>query len=102
MVLLRGILQICCRLLKGGVSSGLNHVTDSFEPRLFRVKGRRSPVVRQMLSISWEHFNKGDVFIIDTNDVIFVWIGSMANKMEKLQATKVRNRYLLFFYLTYF
>lgn len=68
----------------------MNHVTNNFEPRLFRVKGRRVPIVQQMPSISWEYFNKGDVFIIDTNDVIFVWIGSGANGIEKLQATKVR------------
>ncbi|XP_075213446.1 villin like protein quail isoform X2 [Lycorma delicatula] len=77
------------RLLRGGVSSGLNHVADNFEPRLFRVKGRRIPIVQQMPSISWEHFNKQDVFIIDTNDVIFVWVGSDANNIEKLQATKI-------------
>lgn len=77
------------RLLKGGVSSGLHHVMDTFEPRLFRVKGRRTPLVRQMPAIAWQHFNRGDVFIIDTNDVIFVWIGSGANSMEKLLATRV-------------
>ncbi|XP_039279258.1 villin-1 isoform X2 [Nilaparvata lugens] len=77
------------RLLKGGVSSGLYHVTATFEPRLFRVKGRRTPLVRQMPAIDWAHFNHGDVFIIDTSDVIFVWIGSHANSMEKLLATKV-------------
>lgn len=77
------------RTLKGGVSSGLQHTTSHFEPHLFRVKGRRNPVVRQMPAISWEHMNKGDVFIIDTKDVIFVWIGRCANNMEKVQAIRV-------------
>ncbi|KAK9511086.1 hypothetical protein O3M35_005718 [Rhynocoris fuscipes] len=77
------------RILLGGVASGLNHVNGINEPRLFRVKGRRSPVLTQMPSISWEHFNSGDVFIIDTKDVVFVWSGKTANSMEKLQAAKV-------------
>lgn len=70
--------------------SGLSHVSSPFEPRLFRVKGRRNPVVSQMPAIKWEHMNKGDVFIVDTKDVVFIWIGRSANNMEKLQATIVR------------
>jgi villin 1/advillin len=77
-------------MLKGGAASGFNHVTDIFEPRLFHVKGRRSPTVTQH-PISWEHFNSGDVFIIDTKEIVFVWVGRSANNMEKLQASKVRS-----------
>uniref|UniRef100_A0A1B6F7X6 HP domain-containing protein n=1 Tax=Cuerna arida TaxID=1464854 RepID=A0A1B6F7X6_9HEMI len=77
------------RTLKGGVASGLHHVTQQFEPHLFRVKGRRNPTVRQMPAIEWQYMNRGDVFIIDTKDVVFVWIGRTANNMEKVQATKI-------------
>jgi villin 1/advillin len=77
------------RLLKGGAASGFNHVTNTFEPRLFHIKGRRSPTVTQH-PISWEYFNSGDVFIIDTKEIVFVWVGKSANNMEKLQASKVR------------
>lgn len=79
------------RVLNGGVASGFKHVTDTFEPRLFHIKGRRSPTVTQH-SISWEYFNSGDVFIMDTKEIVFVWIGRSANNMEKLLAAKVRNR----------
>jgi Gelsolin repeat. len=79
------------RLLNGGAASGFNHVTDTFVNRLFHIKGRRSPTVTQH-PISWEHFNSGDVFIMDTKDVVFVWVGRSANNMEKLQAAKVSNR----------
>lgn len=71
------------------MASGLKHINGTVESRLFRVKGRRSPVLTQMPSIAWEHFNSGDVFIIDTKDVVFVWSGKTANSMEKLQAAKV-------------
>nr|CAD7262170.1 unnamed protein product [Timema shepardi] len=62
---------------------------DIFEPCLFQVKGRRSPVTTQLTNISWDHFNSGDVFVLLTRDVVFLWVGRMANPLEKLQATKV-------------
>uniref|UniRef100_A0A8D9B6V5 Advillin n=1 Tax=Cacopsylla melanoneura TaxID=428564 RepID=A0A8D9B6V5_9HEMI len=78
------------RYLTGGIASGLNHITKKSEPKLYKVKGKRSPSVTQMPSIDWKYFNSGDVFILDTDDeVIFIWIGRAANPMEKLQATKV-------------
>lgn len=75
--------------MRGGISSGFKKVTDSFTPRLFRVKGRRSPVMTEMPTISWSHFNSGDCFILDTKDVVFVWTGKNSNHMEKLSAAKV-------------
>jgi len=77
------------RVLVGGVATGLNTVNNNLEPRLFRVKGRRIPLVTQMPSVSWDYFTSGDVFIVDTKDVVFVWVGKKANSMEKLQAAKV-------------
>lgn len=85
------------RLLNGGVASGFKHVTDTFEPRLFHIKGRRSPTMTQK-PISWEHFNSGDVFILDTKEIVFVWVGKSANNAEKLQAAKVRNKKKVLFF----
>lgn len=79
------------RILKGGIASGLHEVKDLFEPRLFRIKGRRSPTVIQQPAIKWEYFNSGDVFIIHTKYIIFVWTGKHANNMEKIQGAKVKN-----------
>lgn len=87
----KGYFKMGMRILKGGAASGFNHVTDMFEPRLFHIKGRRSPTVTQY-PISWEHFNSGDVFIIDTKEIVFVWVGRSANNMEKLQACKVAEK----------
>ncbi|PSN56753.1 Villin-1 [Blattella germanica] len=84
----KGYFKLGIRLLKGGAASGFNHVTDTFEPRLFHIKGRRAPTVTQ-LPIKWEYFNNGDVFVIDTKEIVFVWVGRSANNMEKLQAAKV-------------
>jgi len=87
----KGYFKAGIRLLNGGVASGLNHVTDTFQPRLFHIKGRRSPIVAQC-PISWESFNSGDVFILDTKEIVFVWVGKSANNMEKLQAAKVAEK----------
>ena len=88
------------RMLNGGVASGFKYVTDTFEPRLYHIKGRRSPTVTQH-PISWEYFNSGDVFIMDTKEIVFVWVGRSANSAEKLQAAKVRNiKKVSFFPLT--
>ncbi|KAK7872312.1 hypothetical protein R5R35_002764 [Gryllus longicercus] len=79
-------------ILKGGVESGFNKVTDDFEPKLFHVKGRRQPTVTQLPAISWEYFNDGDVFILDTKEVVFLWIGQGANAGEKLKAAVVAGK----------
>lgn len=84
----KGYFKTGMRLLNGGVASGFKHVTDTFEPRLFHIKGRRSPTMTQH-PISWECFNSGDVFVLDTREIVFVWVGKSANNTEKLQAAKV-------------
>ena len=59
-------------------------------PKLFIVKGKRQPNVRQLSPISWTEFNDGDAFVLDAGvDFIFVWNGAQANRLEKLQASKV-------------
>ncbi len=82
------------RLLTGGVSTGFSHVSNEHVPRLFSVKGKKSPVVRQLPAVSWEHMNDGDSFVLDLKEVIYVWNGRNANKHEKLQAAKVSRKTL--------
>ncbi|XP_043192707.1 advillin-like [Amphibalanus amphitrite] len=76
------------RHLDGGVATGFTHVTDEFTPTLFLVKGRRHPVIRQLPSVEWKHFNDGDVFVLDAREAVYVWTGKEANHMEKIQAAK--------------
>ena len=76
-------------MLQGGVATGLSHVETAKSPKLFIVKGKRQPVIRQLPTISWKEFNDGDVFVLDTMSHIFVWIGKNANRLERLQASKV-------------
>ena len=76
-------------VLQGGVSTGLTHVEMAKTPKLYIVKGKRQPIIRQLPTISWDEFNDGDVFVLDTMSHIFVWVGRNANKLERLQASKV-------------
>ena len=78
------------RILHGGISSGLNVVSHEKEPKLFIVKGKRQPVIRQLPSIDWKEFNDGDVFVLDAVQNIFVWTGKQSNRLERIQGAKVR------------
>ncbi|XP_018568811.1 advillin-like, partial [Anoplophora glabripennis] len=62
---------------------------QNFQARLYRVKGKRIPVLTEMPKLSWDFFNSSDVFIIHTPKNIFVWIGRAANAIKKLHATKI-------------
>ena len=76
-------------ILQGGVSTGLTHVEHAKTPKLYIVKGKRQPIIRQLPTISWKEFNDGDAFVLDTMTHIFVWTGKNSNRLEKLQAAKV-------------
>lgn len=78
------------RILPGGVTSGFKHVTDEFNPALYSVKGKRTPLIRQLAEISWSVMNEGDVFVLDNRQYIFVWVGRKANNYEKMHGAKVR------------
>ena len=80
------------RILEGGVATGLQHITHDKTPKLYIVKGKRQPTIRQLQPIQWSQFNDGDAFCIDAVDFIFVWNGKLANRLEKLQAAKVSKK----------
>jgi len=81
------------RILQGGVDSGFNHVTNTFAPRLYSIKGKKRPVVVQQPKVSWSSMNSGDAFILQMKEAVFIWEGISANNMEKLQAAKVAQQF---------
>jgi len=81
------------RLLEGGVASGFTHVEKVNKPRLFHIKGKRIPVVKECPEISWKSMNSGDVFILDALPYVFLWTGKSANYMEKIQGAKVAQQF---------
>ncbi|XP_050509264.1 advillin isoform X1 [Diabrotica virgifera virgifera] len=64
-------------------------INDCQPVKLYRVRGKRIPVVKEMPSVSWEHFNSQDIFVIKTPKIIFVWSGRAADAVEKLHATTI-------------
>ncbi|KAM3593129.1 uncharacterized protein V6R79_006649 [Siganus canaliculatus] len=72
---------------KGGVASGFHHVdTNAYNIlRLLRVKGRKH-VTATEVEMSWNSFNKGDIFLLDMGKSIVQWNGPQSNRREKLKA----------------
>ncbi|RZC39580.1 advillin [Asbolus verrucosus] len=58
-------------------------------PKLYKVRGKCTPVLIQMDNVSWDKFNSADVFLLHTSNVLFVWVGRAAEAAEKLCASKL-------------
>uniref|UniRef100_A0A8B9ZWL2 Gelsolin-like domain-containing protein n=1 Tax=Anas zonorhyncha TaxID=75864 RepID=A0A8B9ZWL2_9AVES len=69
---------------KGGVASGFKHVeTNMYNiKRLLHVKGKKH-VTATEVALSWDSFNKGDVFLLDLGKVLIQWNGPNCNIAEK-------------------
>uniref|UniRef100_A0A8B9R4P6 Villin-1 n=1 Tax=Astyanax mexicanus TaxID=7994 RepID=A0A8B9R4P6_ASTMX len=82
---------------KGGVASGMKQVETNVSDvrRLLHVKGKKN-VVAGEVDMSWNSFNKGDVFLLDLGNGIIQWNGPQSNRMERLKgmnlAKDIRDR----------
>ncbi|XP_071781783.1 villin-1 [Centroberyx gerrardi] len=82
---------------RGGVASGMKHVeTNTYNiKRLLHVKGRKN-VAAGEVDMSWNSFNKGDVFLLDLGNLIIQWNGPKSNRLERLKgmalAKDIRDR----------
>lgn len=81
------------RYLPGGHASGFSHtVTNAAgEKRLFQVKGKKNIRVRQV-DLSVASMNKGDCFILDAGNNIYVYVGQKAKRIEKIKAISAANQ----------
>uniref|UniRef100_A0A2K6MNY5 Advillin n=2 Tax=Rhinopithecus bieti TaxID=61621 RepID=A0A2K6MNY5_RHIBE len=72
---------------KGGVASGMKHVeTNTYNvKRLLHVKGKRN-IRATEVEMSWDSFNRGDVFLLDLGKVIIQWNGPESNSGERMKA----------------
>ncbi|XP_050670492.1 villin-like protein quail isoform X2 [Leptidea sinapis] len=59
--------------------------------RLYRVRGRR-PVLLQLVPVSWTHLASDGVFVLDTSDLVVLWLGRAANLVEKIFGAKIAYR----------
>ncbi|XP_063063521.1 advillin [Engraulis encrasicolus] len=72
---------------KGGVGSGFQHVeTNAYNIlRLLHVKGTKH-ITASEVEVSWNSFNKGDIFLLDMGKAIVQWNGPQSNRRERLKA----------------
>ncbi|KAK2155962.1 hypothetical protein LSH36_225g00031 [Paralvinella palmiformis] len=77
------------KYLKGGVASGFNHVEHIVHRRLLSVKGKHTPRMEEKPEICWSQMNKGDVFILDLGDIIYVWNGESCSRTERIKAMEI-------------
>lgn len=77
----------------GGIASGFRNVETNAagEKRLFQVKGKKNVRVRQV-NLSVSSMNKGDCFILDAGNKIYVYVGKDAKRVEKLKAISAANQ----------
>ncbi|XP_055532240.1 gelsolin, cytoplasmic-like isoform X2 [Wyeomyia smithii] len=75
------------RYAEGGVKSGFNEVETNAagEKRLFHVKGSKNVRVRQV-ALGIASMNKGDCFILDAGNAIYVYVGPRSKRVEKIKA----------------
>ncbi|TKC46840.1 hypothetical protein EI555_015250, partial [Monodon monoceros] len=97
---------------KGGVASGMKHVeTNTYDVKwLLHVKGKRNIRATELspapwplrlapknssyimstsplqVEMSWDSFNRGDVFLLDLGKVIIQWNGPESSSRERLKA----------------
>lgn len=61
-----------------------------FHPRLLQVKGERYPRIFPV-EMKADSINKGDVFVLDMNEKIYMWPGDECNVNEKVKALEYCN-----------
>uniref|UniRef100_A0A2K6P3F9 Villin like n=1 Tax=Rhinopithecus roxellana TaxID=61622 RepID=A0A2K6P3F9_RHIRO len=69
---------------KGGLASDLKHVETNFFniQRLLHIKGRKH-VSATEVELSWNSFNKGDIFLLDLGKMMIQWNGPKTSISEK-------------------
>lgn len=84
--------------IKSAEEGGDDEKVDAFTKRLLRVSDASGSL--QLTEVATGGFGRNqldsdDVFIVDTENAVYVWIGSGASKEERSQAFKVANEYLV-------
>lgn len=81
------------RYMPGGVASGFKktEINAGGEKRLFQVKGKKNIRVRQV-DLSVAAMNKGDCFILDAGNNIYVYVGQKSKRVEKMKAISAANQ----------
>ncbi|KAG5671066.1 hypothetical protein PVAND_001281 [Polypedilum vanderplanki] len=81
------------KYLPGGVASGFRktEINAIGEKRLFQVKGKKNVRVRQV-DLTIGSMNKGDCFVLDAGNKVYIYVGPKAKRVEKMKATSFANQ----------
>lgn len=75
------------------ILAGTNHKSTPPVPRLYQIVGKTCPRCIQMSSLSWSHFNSGNVMLLQTPNIIFVWVGRSSSSIERIHALGVASKF---------
>jgi gelsolin len=84
--------------IKSAEEAGSDQKVEAFAPKLFRVSDASGSLsVKEVGTgkLNWNQLDSKDVFLLDTETTVFIWIGSGASKTEKSKAFQVVNEYLM-------
>lgn len=80
------MLNVFFRILRPDLIKIMDGNTKS---KLYRVKGKRIPIINEMPNISWDYFASAGIYLILIPKTLFIWIGRASSITEKLKATEV-------------
>eukprot|EP00927_Polykrikos_kofoidii_P023316 TRINITY_DN2151_c0_g1_i1.p1 TRINITY_DN2151_c0_g1~~TRINITY_DN2151_c0_g1_i1.p1 ORF type:complete len:963 (+),score=202.12 TRINITY_DN2151_c0_g1_i1:127-2889(+) len=80
---------------KGEYSSTPALCDPNFVPRLFQISDTFGALeVDEIFRYSQDDLNDDDVFLLDSYDTVFLWVGTGSNKFERQEAPKVAEKYI--------
>lgn len=62
-------------------------------PRLYQIQGKTCPICIQKKTIAWQHFNSGNVMILQSNIMVFVWVGRSSSSLERVNSLKIATKF---------
>ncbi|XP_052864925.1 villin-like protein quail [Anopheles cruzii] len=74
------------------VHSGTDPSSTPAEPRLYQISGNAPLRCVQQKTISWQCFNSGQIMLLQTAGIVFVWIGRVTASTDRVFGIKVGRR----------
>ncbi|XP_053675905.1 villin-like protein quail [Anopheles nili] len=75
------------------VHSGSDATSTPPEPRLYQISGTAPHRCVQQKAISWQCFNSGQVMILQTSTIVFVWVGRSTGSVERIFGIRMGERF---------
>jgi len=74
------------RYMEGGIASGFRNVKpEEYVPRMFQIKRTKKTVRAWPVPVKANSLDDGDVFVLDTGLIVYLFVGKQANAFEKMK-----------------